>query len=62
MCFVSQVVTTVMDKLTTVKKKKSSISSVGSLEYDQSEAFDILFKKEAQQNLGQFMYGDLQTK
>ena len=51
-----------MDKLTTVKKKKSSISSVGSLEYDQSEAFDILFKKEAQQNLGQFMYGDLQTK
>lgn len=51
-----------MGKLTTGKKKKSSIPSVSSLESDQSEAFDILFKKEAHQDLGQLMYGDIQIK
>lgn len=51
-----------MEKLTTVKKKKSSVPSVRSLESDQSEAFDILFKKEAHQDLGQLMYGDIKIK
>ena len=50
-----------MDKMTTVKKEKKPIPFVESLESEQSEAFDILFKKEPRQDLGQFMYGDLQT-
>ena len=57
----SQVVTTVMSKMKTAKEKKSSIPRVGSLESDQSEAFDILFKKEAHQDLGHLMYGDIKT-
>ena len=47
-----------MSKATTVKKNKTSIPRVGSLEADQSEAFDILFKKEAHQDIGHLMYGD----
>ena len=50
-----------MSKATTVNKKKSSIPRVGSLEAEQSEAFDILFKKEAHQDLGSLMYGDIKT-
>ena len=50
-----------MDKMTTVKKEKKPIQSLGSMGSDQSEAFDILFKKEAQQDLGQFMYGDIKN-
>ena len=55
-----------LDKMTTGKKekkpeKKDENTSDVDVDVDQSEAFDILFKKEAQQVIIQSMYGDIKT-
>ena len=56
--------TTVLDKMTTGKKEKKpekQDENTSDMDVDQSEAFDILFKKEAQQVIIQSMYGDIKT-
>ena len=56
--------TTVLDKMTTGKKEKKpdkQDENTSDLDVDQSEAFDILFKKEAQKVIIQSMYGDIKT-
>ena len=60
----SKVVTTVLDKMTTGKKEKKpekQDENTSDMDVDQSEAFDILFKKEAGQVIIQSMYGDIKT-
>ena len=60
----SKVATTVLDKMTNMKKEKKpekQDESTSEMDVDQSEAFDILFKKEAQQVIIQSMYGDIKT-
>ena len=57
-------VTTLLDKMTTVKKEKKPEKQdehTSDMDVDQSEAFDILFKKEAHQVIIQSMYGDIKT-
>ena len=53
-----------LDKMTTMKKEKKpekQDENTTDMDVDQSEAFDILFKKEAQQVIIQSMYGDIKT-
>ena len=53
-----------LDKMTTVKKEKKpdkQDENTSDMDVDQSEAFDILFNKEAQQVIIQSMYGDIKT-
>ena len=57
-------VTTVLDKMTNMKKEKKpekQDENTSDMDVDQSAAFDILFKKEAQQVIIQSMYGDIKT-
>ena len=52
------------DKMTNMKKEKKpekQDENTSEMDVDQSEAFDILFKKEAQQVIIQSMYGDIKT-
>ena len=53
-----------LDKMTTGKKEKKPEKQdehTSDMDVDQSEAFDILFKKEAGQVIIQSMYGDIKT-
>ena len=53
-----------LDKMTTMKKEKKpekQDENTTDMDVDQSEAFDILFKKEAGQVIIQSMYGDIKT-
>ena len=53
-----------LDKMTTGKREKKpekQDENTSNMDVDQSEAFDILFNKEAQQVIIQSMYGDIKT-